>query len=107
MEYKRIENELSEQEIGELIQMICPDACIVSFERHTDTGFIRVYYTEQESSVSQIQIMDLLPDEIYVYPSGDLTKEVLFPDIEVLYKYRQYTFAKGYSSLWVDNPFCS
>ncbi len=38
-------------------------------------------------------------------PDDDLSDEIRMEEGEVLYKYRQFMIAKGYSEMWLNNPY--
>ena len=59
---------------------------------------------EWEQNKVQHQI-NFLPDDIYLVPDDDLLDEIRMEEGEVLYKYRQFMIAKGYSEMWLNNPY--
>ena len=92
-------------EIGQVLSIIRPHSTLVHYTIHTD--FIHIVYTDRWNGTPLLQQMDLLPDDIYVFTEYSLSDGEPLKDGDILYEYRQYMVAKGYSELWLDNPWIS
>lgn len=97
MEYKRISTHLNNPEVTALFSYIFPEYDFVYFISCPDENAVVVGYTENlELPVKHIAFF---PDDIKL-SGGQLLEEG-----DLLYKYRQYTTAKGFSDIWKANPF--
>lgn len=96
---------MTEQEIKLVLKMVYPYACLVRINREKVANFISVYF--HDSSTSKLQQVDFLPDDIYIYDCEDSATLDGEPMVqgEILYKYKQFMIAKGYSEIWVSNPY--
>lgn len=89
-------------EICQVLSIIKPYCTLVHYTSHTD--FIHVVYAEQWNDTPLLQQIDLLPDDIYVITDSTAIDGEPLENGDILYKYRQYMVANGYSELWLDNP---
>ena len=105
MDFKEMATHMTEQEINLVLKIVYPYANLVRFRREKAANFITVYF--QDSFSSKLRQVDLLPDDIYIYDCEDSTSLDGEPldEGEILYKYKQFMIAKGYSEIWVSNPY--
>ncbi|MBA4700286.1 MAG: hypothetical protein H2212_12710 [Ruminococcus sp.] len=96
---------MNEKEIEFVLKMVYPYANLVHFGRMLDQNFIRVSFT-LFSEMGQLQV-DFLPDDIYVYSfrDSDLLDGELLENVNILFEYRQFMIARGYSEIWLNNPY--
>lgn len=101
MEFRYIAEEITEKEIKKVLEMVFDSSAkLVRYKRRTEHNYIEVYYIlPSDDTVHRI---DLLPDNLYDMDEGD-GKE--FVNGEINWRYMQFTTAKGYSELWVNNPY--
>lgn len=105
MDFKDMATNMTEQEINLVLKIAYPYANLVRYNRVKGSNFITVYF--HDSFTSNLQQVDFLPDDIYVYDCDDLASLDGEPmsDGEILYKYKQFMTAKGYSEVWLSNPY--
>lgn len=107
MKYKEMARYMTEEEIGIVLKIVYPYANIVRFERMTDQNFIKVFFT-LFSEISYLQA-DFLSDDIYVYSFQNLPMLDGEPleNVNILFQYKQFMVARGYSEIWLNNPYIS
>lgn len=104
MLFKNMAKEITNLEINLIFQIIFPCAKIIDYIRDTACNSIEIFY--MQSNHREILKADFLPDDIYIYSDNEkMSDGEPMQDCELLYKYRQFTMAKGYSEMWADNPF--
>lgn len=104
MKFKLLSKDMTEEEIRTVFQIVLPFGKMLNYERQTDTNYISVWYTLPEDSL-KVHELNLLPDDVY-YECERVGKERLLEDGEKLHQYRQFMIARGYSEIWLNNPYC-
>ena len=104
MKFKLMSEDMTEDEIRTAFQIVLPFGKMLDYERHPQTNYISVHYVMPEEK-PVVHEMELLPDDVY-FQCEKVGKERLLENGEKLYQYRQYMVAKGYSELWLSNPYC-
>ena len=103
MEYRRMAEEIREDEIRVLLSIIYPTARMISFKHHRETNFISVTYSFLNEGEKEHKL-DLLPDDVYVIEDGDVLDGQPL-DGNIMYEYSRFTIARGYSEIWLNNPY--
>lgn len=103
MIFKKISEDMSEEEIRTVFQIVLPFGKMLNYERQTDTNYISVWYTLPEDGL-KVHELNLLPDDVY-YECEKVGKERILENGEQLHQYRQFTVARGYSEIWLNNPY--
>lgn len=103
MLFKKLSEDMSEEEIRTVFQIVLPFGKMLNYERQTDTNYISVWYTLPEDSL-KVHELNLLPDDVY-YECEMVGKERILENGDRLYQYRQFTVARGYSEIWLNNPY--
>ena len=104
MKFKLMSEDMTEDEIRTAFQIVLPFGKMLDYERHPQTNYISVHYVMPEEK-PVIHEMELLPDDVY-FQCEKVGKERLLEDGEKLYQYRQFMVARGYSEIWLSNPYC-
>lgn len=105
MKFRMMSKEMLDSEIEQVLHMVFPFAQIKEIVRVTQTNYIHVSYFFSEESGDKYHQINFLPDDIYLIDDEDFLDEVLVEQTEVIYRYRQFMLAKGYSEMWLNNPF--
>lgn len=105
MDFKEMSEHMTERELYIVLKIIYPYAKPVHFIRVHGLNFITVYF--HDSTKIELFQVDFLPDDIYIYDAQE--DEILdgkpLKNGTILHKYRQFMIAKGYSEIWLDNPY--
>lgn len=105
MEFKAMADIMSDKEVALILRLVEPFSRVEKIIRNYESNSINVHYSIlREQNKMQHQI-NFLPDDIYLVPDDDLSEEIRMEEGEVLYKYRQFMIAKGYSETWLNNPY--
>lgn len=103
MKFKKMSENMTADEIRTVFQIVLPFGKMLNYERQTDTNYISVWYTLPEDRL-KVHELNLLPDDIY-YECEKVGKERILENGDRLYQYRQFTVARGYSEIWLNNPY--
>ncbi len=103
MRFRLMSKDMTEEEIRTVFQIVLPFGKMLVYERNTVTNYISVQYTQPKDS-PVIHELNLLPDDVY-YECERVGKERLLEDGEKLHQYRQFMIARGYSEIWLNNPY--
>lgn len=103
MKFKKMSEDMTEEEIRTVFQIVLPFGKMLNYERQTDTNYISVWYTLPEDSL-KVHELNLLPDDVY-YECEKVGKERILENGDRLHQYRQFTVARGYSEIWLNNPY--
>ena len=93
---------MTANEIEQVLSIIRPHSTLIHYTNHSD--FIHVVFADRWNGNHRLQQIDLLPDDIYVITEHSLPDGEPLKNGDILYEYHQYMVAKGYSELWLDNP---
>ncbi len=105
MEFKAMAETMNDKEAALVLHLVEPFSRVGKIIRNYESNSINVHYSIlREQNKMQHQI-NFLPDDIYLVPDDDLLDEIRIEEGEVLYKYRQFMIAKGYSEMWLNNPY--
>lgn len=104
MRFRLMSKDMTEEEIRTVFQIVLPFGKMLEYERNTVTNYISVQYTQPRDN-QVIHELNLLPDDVY-YECERVGKERLLEDGEKLHQYRQFMTARGYSEIWLNNPYC-
>ncbi|MCI9441266.1 MAG: hypothetical protein HFH15_08560 [Ruminococcus sp.] len=105
MEFKAMAEAMGGKEAALILHLAEPFSRAEKIIRNYESNSIYVHYSIlREQNKMQHQI-NFLPDDIYLVPDDDLSDEIRMEEGEVLYKYRQFMIAKGYSEMWLNNPY--
>lgn len=102
MEYQKMTEKMSQIEVDILLRIFDPYAKLVRFECESEANYIIAYYTSINDKF-RIHRVDFLPDDIYVVEDDSENDGEPIKNGDILYRYRQYMVAKGYSEIWLDN----
>ncbi|HJC42510.1 MAG TPA: hypothetical protein H9756_02350 [Candidatus Mediterraneibacter gallistercoris] len=94
---------MSKEEIRTVFQIVLPFGKMLNYERQIDTNYIVVWYTLPEDRL-KVHELNLLPDDVY-YECEKVGKERILENGDWLHQYRQFTVARGYSEIWLNNPY--
>ena len=103
MRFRKMSEHMPEKEIRIVFQIVLPFGKMLNYERHLETNYISVRYTIPEDNPQEHEL-DLLPDDVY-YECEKVGKEKILQKGDILHQYRQFTVARGYSEIWLNNPF--
>lgn len=103
MRFRKMAEDMTEEEIMTVFQIVLPFGKILDYERHKGSNYISVRYTQPKDSPT-IHELNLLPDDVY-FECERIGKERLLEDGYLLYQYKQFNVARGYSELWLNNPY--
>ena len=101
--FRRMSNEMTEEEIEIVFQIVLPFGKMLDYERHTETNYISVRYVIPEENPKEHE-MNLLPDDVYLNCES-LGGEKILEEGTALYRYRQFNVAREYSEIWLNNPY--
>lgn len=102
--FRRMSEDMTEEEIGIVFQILLPFGKMLDYEKHPKSNYISIRYVVPEEK-PVFHEMELLPDDVY-FQCEKTGKERLLEDGEKLYQYRQFMVARGYSEIWLNNPYC-
>lgn len=94
-------DEMLKEEIETILGIAVPDAQLCRYERNCTHNFISVWYWIGEV----MHQIDFLPDDIYIISDGDKLDGKPISDGNKLLSYRKFMVARGYSELWLNNPY--
>lgn len=103
MKFRLMSKDMTEEEIGIVFQIVLPFGKMLDYERHPQTNYISVRYVIPEENPKEHE-MNLLPDDVY-YECEKVGKERILENGDRLHQYRQFTVARGYSEIWLNNPY--
>lgn len=103
MKFRLMSKDMTEEEIRTVFQIVLPFGKMLEYERNTVTNYISVQYTQPRDN-QVIHELNLLPDDIY-YECEKVGKERILENGDRLHQYRQFTVARGYSEIWLNNPY--
>lgn len=104
MNFRLMSKDMTEEEIRTAFQIVLPFGKMLDYERHPQTNYVSVRYVIPVENPKEHEL-NLLPDDVY-YECERIGKERLLEDGEKLYQYRQFMVARGFSELWLSNPYC-
>ena len=105
MNFREMSKVMTEDEIETVFRIVLPYGKMLDFERHTNTNYISVNYTLPEDR-QNIHELNLLPDDVY-FKCENVGKEKLLENGDILHRYRKFNVARGYSEIWLNNPFAN
>ena len=94
---------MTEEEISTIFQIVLPFRKMLNYERQTDTNHISVWYTLPEDSL-KVHELNLLSDDV-CYECEKVGKERILENGDRLYQYSQFTVARDYTKIWLNNPY--
>lgn len=103
MKFRLMSENMTEEEIRTVFQIVLPFGKMLEYERNTVTNYISVQYTQPRDN-QVIHELNLLPDDVY-FECERVGKERILENGEQLHQYRQFTVARGYSEIWLNNPY--
>lgn len=103
MKFRLMSEDMTEEEIRIVFQIVLPFGKMLDYERHPQTNYVSVRYVIPVENPKEHEL-NLLPDDVY-YECERIGKERLLEDGEKLYQYRQFMVARGFSELWLSNPY--
>lgn len=101
MEFKMMAETMSNREVELILHLIYPYSKVVEIIRDYSSNAIDVKY-ENDGVVHKISF---LPDDVYLLSDDEPPKETIMKECEQLYQYRQFMIARGYSEIWLNNPY--
>lgn len=105
MEFKEMSIHMTEEEINFVLKIVYPHANLAKYNKVKVSNYITVYFYDYFTS--ELRQVDFLPDDIYTYDCKDseaLDGEPMSMG-ETLYQYKQFMIARGYSEIWLNNPY--
>lgn len=105
MQFKVMAEEMSDAEVTLVLNIIYPYATVKEIVRNKKSNSIQVRYIFSGESDHVQRWIDFLPDDIYLLTNDTVPKEIYIGEGNNLYQYRQFMIAKGYSEIWLDNPY--
>lgn len=103
MKFKKMSEDMTEEEIRIVFQIVLPFGKMLDYERHPRTNYISVRYVMPEEEPVEHE-MNLLPDDVY-FECERVGKERLLENGDQLHQYRQFMVARGFSEIWLSNPY--
>ena len=104
MKFKLMSEDMTEEEIKTAFQIVLPFGKMLDYEKHPKTNYISIHYV-MPGEKPVVHEMELLPDDVY-FQCKKTGEERLLKNGEKLYQYRQFMVARGYSEIWLSNPYC-
>lgn len=106
MKFREMCKEMTQKEIEFVLRIVYPYSHLADFNRILKQNFIKVSF--ELSDKYNLYHVDFLPDDIYVYDRKDNDSSDGEPikSGDILYDYQQFMIAKGYSEIWLNNPYC-
>lgn len=105
MEFRAMADMMSDTEVALVLRLVCPFSRVEQIDRNISSNSIKVQYSLLKESYSKWHEIDFLPDDIYLISDGESLEDNPMEEGDVLYKYRQFMTAKGYSEIWLNNPY--
>lgn len=96
---------MKKQEILLILRIVFPYSKMLKYECFQDANYIRVYYRLSGDTETAEHRIDFLPDDIYVLEDDDMLDGEPIRNGDVLHQYRQYMVSRGYSEIWLNNPY--
>lgn len=107
MKFRRMADEISDDQVVLILRIVFPYARLKSYERNIGHNFITVHYLLPDDEITVDRRIDFLPDDIYII--GESENEppdgVPLEKTDVLYRYMQFSIANGFSEYLLDNPY--
>lgn len=103
MKFRLMSKDMTKEEIRTAFQIVLPFGKMLDYERHPRTNYVSVRYVIPEENPKEHE-MNLLPDDVY-FECENVGKERLLESGERLHRYRQFNIARGYSEVWLNNPY--
>lgn len=103
MNFRLMSKDMTEEEIRIVFQIVLPFGKMLDYERHPQTNYVSVRYVIPEENPKEHE-MNLLPDDVYLNCES-LGGEKILEEGTVLHQYRQFNVARGYSEIWLNNPY--
>lgn len=105
MQFRIMAETMSDAEVAFVFHLVYPYGKLGKVERDRSGNAINVCYSLPEEPDNVVHRIDFLPDDIYLISDDELPEEIPVEECEILYQYRQFMVAKGYSELWLNNPY--
>lgn len=105
MKFRAMSLEMKESEIELILHPIYPYGTAHQIIRNKKVNSIKVLYSTLEEPGNVLHEIIFLPDDIYIVDDHNTLNEELFDDLEKLHQYRKFMLAKGYSEMWLNNPY--
>ena len=105
MKFKNMAEYMGREDIETVLGFFYPYGSIIKMERIMDRNFIEVYFSNNYSK--EPLKVDFLSDDVYIYENSTMPDGEPCQDEEKMHKYKQYMVAKGYSDVWLNNPYCT
>ena len=103
MEYKKIAEEIDDDEIKTVMNIIYGNVEVIEVKRLVESNFLVVFFYDRKKC--KISKVDLLPDDVYQYDENTKSDGDVIEDGEIMYEYRQFMIARGYSDYWLNNQY--
>lgn len=105
MEFRAMAEAMSDKEVTLILRLVEPFGNVEKVIRNYDSNSLNVHYSLLREKHKKIHQLNFLPDDIYLISDNDSSDETRMEEGEALYKYRQFMIAKGYSEMWLNNPY--
>ncbi len=105
MEFKAMAEAMSDKEVALILRLVEPFSRVEKIIRNYESNSLNVHYSLLHDKHEKVHQINFLPDDVYLIPDDASLDEERMEEGEVLYKYRQFMIAKGYSEMWLNNPY--
>lgn len=105
MEFRAMAASMSDKEVALVLHLVCPFGRVEKIIRNYNSNSINVHYSLLREKNTFIHQINFLPDDIYLLSDDEPPDETRMEEGETLYQYHQFMIAKGYSEMWLSNPY--
>lgn len=105
MQFKVMAETMSDTEVAFIFHLVYPCGKLGKIGCDRSGNAINVCYSLSDEPDNVVHQIDFLPDDIYLLSDDGLPEEIPMEECEILYQSRQFMVAKGYSELWLNNPY--
>ena len=105
MEFKAMSEAMCDKEVTLVLHLIYPFGRVEKIICDYNSNSIDVLYSLLEEEKRIIHPINFLPDDIYLLTDSVPQREVRMEESSKLYQYHQFMVAKGYSEIWLNNPY--
>ncbi len=105
MEFRAMAADMSDKEVVVILHLVYPFSRVEKIIRNYDSNSINVKYSLLKEEYKVMHQINFLPDDIYLFTDDDPPDETRMEESDALYQYHQFMIAKGYSEMWLNNPY--
>ncbi len=105
MEFRAMASAMSDKEVAVILHLVYPFSRVEKIIRNYDSNSINVQYSLLKEEYKSLHEISFLPDDIYLLADDGSLDETRMEESSTLYQYHQFMIAKGYSEMWLNNPY--